>query len=640
MLTARGWWFLLAISLVSLLGIIALGWWSATIPLLGLTVLLWFAYEWLKFAVEFRSTATRLTLQRTILQSHRESPTLWAQTAFTVRVRVAAYDGLGLPCVAVEDEIVSSQGIRTTTRIVGSITPEVPLEWEYVCRCDDPGLIRFEGVQVRITDAAGFFYQRIYLRAPQEYLVLPPLVDTRGRPCHHKRFNTLPPPGLHRVRRPGHGSELLDLRDYRPGDPPKLIAWRPTARRDKLITREFESEVPVRSQLFLDASDAAQHVETGTSPVARFAQLASAIAQTAMSNRDYVGLTIFDDEEFQYLAPARSGSHLIRLTRLLAVAAARFPKIRSESPTELIHHSYPIAIRYYPELCQSRVNSRPFGLFWQSVSDSRLLILVLILLSWPLLAFQPYMLERLALFVETVVAQGYRWQTLIAIMILPGMLAGLLCIIHGVRGFLPRRMRQIAQRKQLAALYAEQDGAGAGTIEHYLQDDISFGERTRAFLAMHRVSVSSGNSAHPYVEEQSRHPISILAQAIQRAVGRARDNELYILMVHLVHDDAPLEPLLKAVRLARARHHHVLLLMPVHHPAVIPPRPEKSHQAVKPQPFAAIAQQAEAKRRVRRMQDVRTQFAAAGVLILDVEAHDTVATVLEQLDRLRGVRIR
>ena len=39
-----------------------------------------------------------------------------------------------------------------------------------------------------------------------------------------------------------------------PGDPPRTIAWKVSARRDRLITKEFESEVPVRCTLFLDTS--------------------------------------------------------------------------------------------------------------------------------------------------------------------------------------------------------------------------------------------------------------------------------------------------------------------------------------------------------------------------------------------------
>ena len=72
-------------------------------------------------------------------------------------------------------------------------------------------MLRFEGVKVRVADLHGFFYRRVFLRDPVEFLVLPPLTDEEGRQ-RDQRFNTLPPPGIHRLRRPGSGSELLDLR--------------------------------------------------------------------------------------------------------------------------------------------------------------------------------------------------------------------------------------------------------------------------------------------------------------------------------------------------------------------------------------------------------------------------------------------
>ena len=43
--------------------------------------------------------------------------------------------------------------------------------------------------------------------------------------------------GAHRTRRPGDGSELLEVREFRPGDRIRRIDWRVSARRDKLHVR-------------------------------------------------------------------------------------------------------------------------------------------------------------------------------------------------------------------------------------------------------------------------------------------------------------------------------------------------------------------------------------------------------------------
>src|SRR5207237_8379223 len=111
------------------------------------------------------------------------------------------------------------------------------------------------------------------------YRVLPPLAGARGHIPSVKRHNLIPLMGAHRHRRPGSGSELLDLRDYLPGDPPKMIAWKASARRDRLMTKEFESEVPVRCTLFVDASASVRVGPPGRNALARLVEIGAAVAQ-------------------------------------------------------------------------------------------------------------------------------------------------------------------------------------------------------------------------------------------------------------------------------------------------------------------------------------------------------------------------
>src|SRR5439155_4713729 len=135
----------------------------------------------------------------------------------------------------------------------------------------------------------------LFLRDGTEYRVLPPLADASGHAPTVKRHNLLPPPGVHRLHRAGTGSELLDLRDYLPGDPPKTIAWKASARRDRLITKEFESEVPLRCTLFLDTSQSVRRGGPGNNALTRLAEVAACVAQANAAARDLTGLCIFDE---------------------------------------------------------------------------------------------------------------------------------------------------------------------------------------------------------------------------------------------------------------------------------------------------------------------------------------------------------
>src|SRR5262249_15375100 len=150
-------------------------------------------------------------------------------------------------------------------------------------------------------------------QAVRQYRVMPALADARGRFPTAKRHNLLPLIGAHRHRRPGSGSELLDLRDYLPGDPPKMIAWKPSARRDRLMTKEFESEVPIRCTLFVDPSTSVRVGLPGHNALARLVEIVAAVAQANSAARDLTGLCLFDEQSTSYAKPARSPRHILQL---------------------------------------------------------------------------------------------------------------------------------------------------------------------------------------------------------------------------------------------------------------------------------------------------------------------------------------
>ena len=56
-------------------------------------------------------------------------------------------------------------------------------------------------------------------------------------------------------RRRGEGTELYELREHVSGDPFKRIAWKASARRGRLMVREFEREDRDIVWLILDASN-------------------------------------------------------------------------------------------------------------------------------------------------------------------------------------------------------------------------------------------------------------------------------------------------------------------------------------------------------------------------------------------------
>ncbi len=58
--------------------------------------------------------------------------------------------------------------------------------------------------------------------------------------------------GGEREPRPGRGTDLYNLREYRWGDDPRLIHWKSTAKSGAVMVRELEAEAALRVRLVLE----------------------------------------------------------------------------------------------------------------------------------------------------------------------------------------------------------------------------------------------------------------------------------------------------------------------------------------------------------------------------------------------------
>ena len=249
----------------------------------------------------------------------------------------------------------------------GALAEDSPLEAVYLIESPAPGRLRFEGVKVRCADLHGFFAYQTFIRAVEVYRVLPPLASARGHIPAVKRHNLIPLIGNHPHRRPGSGSELLDLRDYLPGDPPKMIAWKASARRDRLMTKEFESEVPVRCTLFVDTSNSVRIGTVGKNALARLVEIAAAVTQANASARDLTGVCLFDENGIKHLVRPSRGARRTssKLTNLLTLAADVFPSTDQVPLARLLPLAYGVLQDLYPDWLDGEVNSWPFWLpYW------------------------------------------------------------------------------------------------------------------------------------------------------------------------------------------------------------------------------------------------------------------------------------
>ena len=129
--------------------------------------------------------------------------------------------------------------------------------------------------------------------------------------------------GIRAAKVRGGGSEFESLREYVPGDEYKKIDWSATARRGKLITRQYEAERSQNIILLLDTG------RTMLQPVQKMAKLdfvvntALMLAYVAAASDDKVGLMAFDAEVRAYLPPAKSKAQVYGILERLYNLDAR-----------------------------------------------------------------------------------------------------------------------------------------------------------------------------------------------------------------------------------------------------------------------------------------------------------------------------
>lgn len=647
MLTARGVWLLIVLGVAAFWSV-WLAYTGAFAALFALTLLLWFIGEWAWFLARTTAASGRISIERHLIQNDREQPNLWARVEATIRVRLALKPGgLSLPFVAAADKLPVGMGVvGGLRRVVGRLANGHPIDIDYQIHPVAPGLVKFEGVELRFADYCGFFYRRVFLRVPTEYLVLPTLADEEGGQRATKRLNSLPPPGIHRLRRPGGGSELLDLREYRPGDPPKTIAWKASARREMLITKEFENDVPVRCVFFLDASNAMRLGEPGNTPLARAAGVGAAVAQAASANRDIVGLTVFDEKVFKGIKPARTQIHQMQMLRTFAETAARLPELGTTDVPTLTKFAHSLAVEMYPELLEKRVNSRPFGLFWMPLFDSRAKYVLLLPALWYAYVFLFGGLDAIIGWTRNVVRPQSPADLIffavfaLIFLMFPVPLTGLYWLIFGIRGVFPPRSTELAKRKQLAALFASLDGDTPAAIERYIYDDEFFAARADRFLLAHRVQPTPQlHDAQGNYRFLGKEKVAVLADALVRSVGVARDNELYVILADLVELHGHLDRLLGAVRAARARHHQILILLPWPADVPSPHDPRKKPDRTARQTITTLVEDALIGGYLAKFDAVRAALVKAGANVFRFDEDDPVQLILQRLEQIRGARI-
>ena len=115
----------------------------------------------------------------------------------------------------------------------------------------------------------GLFLKSVRIPVDTDVLVYPAV-----HPVSPERLRAhAGPSGEAATRRRGRGHDLYNLRQYRPGDDPRLIHWRSSAKMQALTVRELEEDTALDTRITLDGTGAvAERLEAGLSEAASLAR--------------------------------------------------------------------------------------------------------------------------------------------------------------------------------------------------------------------------------------------------------------------------------------------------------------------------------------------------------------------------------
>ena len=175
------------------------------------------------------------------------------------------------------------------------------------------GRLRLDGIRVETLFPFGLFLKRGRYQVPAEIAVSPPI-----RPLSLRFVDELVSEGQGlALPRRGHGTQLYNLRMYRPGDDSRAIHWMTTARTANLMVRETEAEDQRRITIVLSTLAPQAHEGLFERSVTLAASLLWQLTQKSYPLRLIVGA---EDSGLG------SGSdHLVPMLRLLALCERRTP---------------------------------------------------------------------------------------------------------------------------------------------------------------------------------------------------------------------------------------------------------------------------------------------------------------------------
>jgi uncharacterized protein (DUF58 family) len=179
---------------------------------------------------------------------------------------------------------------------------------------DMRGEYQWGNIRVRQLGALGLAWDDWKIPQKQTVAVYPDLIGLRSLSI---KLTMQTSGNIRRARRQGMGTEFAELRDYATGDDPRLIDWKATARRDRILVRVLE---PEQEQTLIVLLDRGRLMTAQVNGLARFdwgLNSTLSLALAGLNRGDRVGIGVFDRTLHTWIPPERGQLQLTKLVERL-----------------------------------------------------------------------------------------------------------------------------------------------------------------------------------------------------------------------------------------------------------------------------------------------------------------------------------
>jgi uncharacterized protein (DUF58 family) len=189
------------------------------------------------------------------------------------------------------------------------LAPGRALELEYSLTPFERGSDYFRGTYLRVECPLGLVVKQLKLNTEQPVRVYPNILALKEFDLL-KQQGRLREIGIRRSRLRGLGTEFESLRDYTQGDDYRKIDWKASARRGKVVVKQFEQE---RNQSVIICVDIGRLMLSEVYGVRKLDHALDSLlmlAHAASLAGDFVGLLVYADTVRRYIPPRKGRNQL------------------------------------------------------------------------------------------------------------------------------------------------------------------------------------------------------------------------------------------------------------------------------------------------------------------------------------------